>query len=91
MHRKTREAFKDLQAVCQVAVSIRKVRFQFQGCAVRCNGLWDVSRILTGKKPIPLKIQAREIAKTELVVSDYAQASSACDHTGQTKRVLLTK
>lgn len=57
------KAFKDLQAVCQVAVSVRKVRFQFQGCAVRCNGLWDVSRILTVKKPISLKIKVHEVAK----------------------------
>lgn len=36
----------NLQAMCQVAVSVREVWLEFQGCAVRRNGLWDVSRIL---------------------------------------------
>lgn len=38
--------------MCQVAVSVREVRLEFQGCAVRCNGLWDVSRILKVKRNI---------------------------------------
>lgn len=36
----------NLQAMCQVAISIREVWLQFQGCAVGRNSLWDVSRIL---------------------------------------------
>ena len=55
-------AFTNLQAMCQVAVSIREVRLEFQGCAVRCNGLWDVSRILKVKRNIRLqKEKYREV------------------------------
>lgn len=32
--------------MCQVTVSIRKIWLEFQGGAIGCNGLWDVSRIL---------------------------------------------
>lgn len=32
--------------MCQVTVSIRKIWLEFQGGAIGCYGLWDVSRIL---------------------------------------------
>ena len=39
----------NLQAVSQVAISIREVWLQFQSCAVRLNSFWDVSRVLKEK------------------------------------------
>lgn len=36
----------NLQAMCQVAISIWEIRLKLQGCTVRCYGLRDVSRIL---------------------------------------------
>lgn len=39
----------NLQAMCQVTICVWKVWLQFQGCAVGCNSLWDVSRILWEK------------------------------------------
>lgn len=35
-----------LQTVGQVAIGVREVRLQLQGCAIRSNGLWYVPRIL---------------------------------------------
>lgn len=35
-----------LQAMSQVAISIRKIRFKFQSSAVRSYSFWNISRIL---------------------------------------------
>lgn len=56
----TKMAYTNLQAMCQVAVRIREVWLEFQGCAVRCNGLWDVSRILMVKGNIRIQIKMHE-------------------------------
>lgn len=69
----------------QVAVSIREVWLEFQSSAIRCNGFWDVSRILTNTKWSQIKVTKAvmeyTLTKTEKALSlPYGWKPDCCEH-----------